>query len=85
MFPLNGAIIPLLSMVPSRTSFAAVVHYVSINENMLRRIHLPTAHGVPTKRAIALGPEEPNGAPYAERVDVIVSLVPSLFSISNLC
>lgn len=73
MFPLNGAIIPLSPMVPSRTCFTAIAHYVSIGENMARLMHLPTAQGVPTKRAIALGPVEPNGAPYSERVEVIVS------------
>ena len=85
MSPFSGAIIPLLLIVPSRTSFTALVHYVSIWKNAVWRMHLPTAHGVPTNRLMALGPEDPNGLPYSESVEVLVSLVPSLFSISNLC
>jgi hypothetical protein len=49
------------------------------------KVDLPTAHGIPTSLAIALWPVDPVGAPYSTRVDVMVSLLPSLFSTSNRC
>jgi len=46
---------------------------------------LPTPHGTPTSFAIAEYPPDPIGAPYSHSVEVLDSLLPSLFSISNLC
>lgn len=61
-----------------------LLQYISISYCQIR-IDSPIAHGIPTKRLMALWPEEPVGAPYSESVEVTVSLLPSLFSISNLC
>jgi hypothetical protein len=82
IFSFIGARIPFSDIVPLRTCLTAV--HVSVIQAVMHA-HLPTPHGMPTSLAIAEYPPDPVGAPYSQSVLVLVSVVPSAFSISNLC